>query len=129
MFEFEVRRNIKTHPVKIQCNRYDDTNPEAESKEFIDNLAENVNWLGWKPVRTTFSSDYFTELYELAKELIRRGKAFVCHQSADEMRRCREISQAIIKGQHEGSEVPESPYRNRSVEENLALFEDMKNGT
>ena len=60
--------------------RYDDTNPEAESQEYIDSIAKSVNWLGHKPSRVTFSSDYFEELYALAVELIKRGKAYVCHQ-------------------------------------------------
>ena len=56
--------------------RYDDTNPEAESKEYIDSLREDVEWLGWKPVRTTFTSDYFDKLYELAIELIKKGTTY-----------------------------------------------------
>ena len=109
--------------------RYDDTNPEAESKEFIDSLAENVKWLGWKPSQITYSSNYFTELYGFAQELIRRKKAYVCHQTKAEMEASREISKAMASDSgYNGKDVPESPYRNRSVEENLKLFEDMRKG-
>ena len=61
--------------------RYDDTNPEAESAEYVTSLREDVAWLGWKPDPVTFTSDYFDRLYELAVELIKRGKAYVCHLS------------------------------------------------
>lgn len=95
--------------------RYDDTNPEKESKEYIDNIEGNVRWLGYEPYQVTFSSDYFPHLYNYAVELIKRGKAYVCNQTAEEMRKGRE-------------DMVESPYRNRSIEENLELFEKMKNG-
>lgn len=95
--------------------RYDDTNPCKENQEFIDNIRGCVEWLGYKPFKTTFASDYFQELYDLACELIRRGKAYIDHcQKA-------EIKEQRIK-------MIESPYRNRSVEENLKLFEQMRQG-
>lgn len=59
--------------------RYDDTNPDKENQEFIDSIKECVEWLGYSPWKTTFSSDYFDDLYNLAVELIKRGKAYVCH--------------------------------------------------
>ena len=91
--------------------RYDDTNPEAESKEYIDSLLQDVLWLGWRPNPTTFSSDYFHKLYDLAIELIKRGKAYVCHQSKAEIEACREISRVkCTDPSHPGN--PESPWRN-----------------
>jgi glutaminyl-tRNA synthetase len=95
--------------------RYDDTNPEKETKEFIINIEENVNWLGYAPWKITFASDYFEDLYNLAIELIKRGKAFVCHQTKQEMSYFRENKM-------------DSPFRNRLVEENLKLFEMMRQG-
>jgi glutaminyl-tRNA synthetase len=94
--------------------RYDDTNPEAESMEYIDSLREDVAWLGWKPFKTTFSSDYFDELHAFAVELIRRDKAYVCHQTKAEMEASREIARAKISDPNfEGDAC--SPWRNRSV--------------
>jgi glutaminyl-tRNA synthetase len=101
--------------------RYDDTNPEAESQEYIDSQADNVAWLGWKPWKVTHSSDYFDQLYEYALQLIRQGQAFVCHQTADEVKASRLVAQG-------GEGDPTSPWRNRSVEENLAEFEKMRAG-
>ena len=95
--------------------RFDDTNPCKENQEFIDHIKKNVNWLGYKPWKVTASSDYFQELYEFAVDLIKRDKAFVCHQTAEEMKHDREFKK-------------NSPYRDRSVEENLHLFEKMKTG-
>jgi glutaminyl-tRNA synthetase len=95
--------------------RFDDTNPEKETKEFIDNIIENVSWLGYSPFKITYASDYFEDLYDLAVELIKRGKAYVCHLSKDEVKKDREL-------------MKESPYRNRSVEENLDLFKKMRQG-
>ena len=102
--------------------RYDDTNPYAETQEFIDSQAENVSWLGWKPWKVTFSSDYFDQLHAFAVELIRRGKAYVCHQTKADIERSRAISRARKGGD------PNSPWRNRSVEENLREFEKMRMG-
>lgn len=95
--------------------RYDDTNPEKECQEYIDSIKDCVEWLGYTPYKTTFSSDYFQELYDFAIDLIKKGKAYVCHQSAKEMREGR-------------LKMIDSPYRNRSIEENLELFEKMKQG-
>uniref|UniRef100_A0A7S3J4C7 glutamine--tRNA ligase n=2 Tax=Euplotes harpa TaxID=151035 RepID=A0A7S3J4C7_9SPIT len=95
--------------------RYDDTNPEKECQEYIDNIEANVRWLGYEPYQVTFSSDYFQQLYDYAVELIKKGKAYVCHQTAEEMRKGRQ-------------DMVESPYRNRSIEENLELFEQMRQG-
>eukprot|EP00871_Galdieria_phlegrea_P005143 jgi/Galph1/562/GphlegSOOS_G5403.1 len=95
--------------------RYDDTNPEAEKEEFIKSIEESVLWLGYKPAKITFTSDYFDQLYELAIELIKRGKAYVCHLKPDEISQYRERKE-------------DSPWRNRPVEESLRLFQDMKYG-
>jgi len=115
--------------------RYDDTNPEAESKEYIDSIAEFVRWMGWTPSKTTFASDYFQELYELAIKLIKKGKAYVCHQNKAGIALERELAKTrienIAKGAQDASVVDPrqfSPWRDRSVEENLRLFEEMKYG-
>jgi len=103
------------------CNlRYDDTNPTKESQEYIDSIKKDVRWLGfdWED-RELYASDYFHQLYEWAAKLIRDGKAFVCDLSADEIREHRGTLTELGK---------ESPYRNRSVDENLDLFERMKLG-
>ena len=96
--------------------RFDDTNPEAETKEYIDSITDTVRWLGNEPCEITYASDQFERLYELAVELIKRGKAFVCHQQATEYRGAKT------------AEARRSPWRDRSVEENLKLFEDMRLG-
>eukprot|EP00249_Psilotum_nudum_P014475 c24843_g1_i1 orf=156-2546(+) len=95
--------------------RYDDTNPEAEKKEYIDHIQEIVHWLGWKPFKVTYSSDYFQELYDLAVDLIKRGYAYVDHQSPEEIKEYRE-------------KKLESPWRNRPVADSLKLFDDMRRG-
>jgi glutaminyl-tRNA synthetase len=95
--------------------RYDDTNPVKENQEFIDNIRNCVEWLGYKPFKITFASDYFQDLYDLACELIKKGKAYVDHSS-----------KAEIKEQRQ--QMMNSPYRDRSVEENLRLFEHMRQG-
>ncbi|XP_010695806.2 glutamine--tRNA ligase, cytoplasmic [Beta vulgaris subsp. vulgaris] len=95
--------------------RYDDTNPEAEKKEYIDHIEEIVRWMGWEPFKITYTSDYFQELYELAVELIRRGHAYVDHQTSDEVKEYRE-------------KKINSPWRDRPVEESLKLFEEMRRG-
>lgn len=102
------------------CNlRFDDTNPSKEEVEFIDSIKEDIHWLGfdWAD-RLYFASDYFDTIYECAVKLIKEGKAYVCELNADQMR------------EHRGSiGVPAtSPYRDRPIEENLELFERMKNG-
>ncbi len=103
------------------CNlRFDDTNPSKEEVEYVDSIMEDVRWLGfdWQE-RLFYASDYFGKLYECAVELIKIGKAYVCDLSADEMREYR--GTLTEPGR-------ESPYRNRSVEENLDLFGLMKAG-
>ena len=100
--------------------RFDDTNPTKEKEEFVHSILEDVKWLGGEfEDRLFFASNYFEEMYEKAVLLIKKGKAFVCDLSADEIREYRGDFKTPGK---------ESPYRNRSVEENLRLFEDMKNG-
>lgn len=93
--------------------RYDDTNPEAESLEYIQSLREDVDWLGWKPNPVTYTSDYFDTLYDLAVQLIKNGKAYVCHQSKADIEACREIARARIAGT--STESPCSPWRDRSA--------------
>ncbi len=103
------------------CNlRFDDTNPAKEDVEYVDSIREDVHWLGfdWDD-REYFASDYFDRLYEYAVQLIKKGKAYVDSLSADEIREYRGTPTEPGK---------ESPYRNRSIEENLELFEKMKNG-
>ncbi|KAG5182599.1 Glutaminyl-tRNA synthetase [Tribonema minus] len=107
--------------------RYDDTNPEAESQEYIDSLREDVSWLGWTPVETTFSSDNFQQLYDYAVQLIKEGKAYVCHQTKDDISRCRDIAKAKIADPNTPGD-PNSPWRERPREENLRLFGDMRKG-
>jgi glutaminyl-tRNA synthetase len=104
-----------------KCNlRFDDTNPEKEEVEYVDSIIADVRWLGgdWEG-RLFYASDYFGQLYEWALQLIRAGKAYVCDLSADEVRQTRGTLTEPGK---------ESPYRKRSVEENLALFERMRAG-
>ena len=100
--------------------RYDDTNPAKEDNEYVESIYEDLHWLGAIPNGGIFyGSDYFDKCYEFAIKLIKDGKAYVCDLSADEMREYRGTLTQPGK---------ESPYRNRSVEENLDLFERMKNG-
>lgn len=119
--------------------RYDDTNPDAESKEYIDSLARDLAWLGWTPEKTTYSSDNFQKLYELAVELIRRGLAYCCDMTKGEMELQRDLAmrRAVAKAQGKDPDVEAPipskdvlPGRNRdtSVERNLELFEKMKLG-
>ncbi|HHL34420.1 MAG TPA: glutamine--tRNA ligase/YqeY domain fusion protein [Desulfobulbaceae bacterium] len=100
--------------------RFDDTNPGKESTVYVQSIQEDVHWLGFDwGEHLYYASDYFDKLYEFALQLIKMGKAYVCHLSSEEMR------------QHRGTLTEpgkESPYRNRSVEENLDLFKQMKNG-
>lgn len=95
--------------------RYDDTNPETEEQVYIDAIEEMARWMGWKPTWVTFSSDHFDKLYEFAIQLIKEGKAYVDHSTADELKKQRE-------------ERVDSPWRDRSVEENLKHFELMRTG-
>ncbi len=104
-----------------KCNlRFDDTNPSKEEVEYVESIMEDVRWLGfdWED-RLFYASDYFEQLYEWALQLIRSGKAYVCDLSADEIREYRGTLTEPGK---------ESPWRNRSVEENLDLFQRMRAG-
>ena len=104
-----------------KCNlRFDDTNPTKEDVEYVESIQEDVKWLGfaWED-RLYYASSYFDKYYEVAVKLIKEGKAFVCELTAEEMREYRGTLSTPGK---------ESPYRNRSVEENLDLFERMKAG-
>jgi glutaminyl-tRNA synthetase len=103
------------------CNlRFDDTNPEKESEEFVNSIKADVEWLGFKwNGEVRYTSDYFDQLYAWAVHLIKNGLAFVCDLSAEQMREYR--GTLIEPGKN-------SPYRDRSVEENLALFEKMRAG-
>jgi glutaminyl-tRNA synthetase len=99
--------------------RFDDTNPEKEEQEYVDSIQEDVRWLGFQWDRLCYASDYFPQLYEWALQLIRAGKAYVDDLTADEIR------------QHRGTLTEpgtDSPYRNRTIEENLDLFQRMKAG-
>jgi glutamyl/glutaminyl-tRNA synthetase len=71
--------------------RFDDTNPTAEKQEYIDSILKNVQWLGNQPVRVTFSSDYFEQLYEFAVELIKQGDVYVCHQTKEQVKHSRDV--------------------------------------
>lgn len=99
--------------------RFDDTNPAKEEQEYVDSIQEDVKWLGYEWSNVLYTSDYFQQLYDWAVELIKQGKAYVDDQPSE-----------LIVEQRKGPGEPgvESPYRSRSVEENLELFEKMKNG-
>src|SRR4051794_38084020 len=99
--------------------RFDDTNPEKEEQEYVDSIQEDVRWLGFQWEELRYASDYFDHLYEWALKLIRDGKAYVDDQSADDIRKNRGTLTEPGK---------ESPFRNRSVEENLDLFTRMRGG-
>ena len=100
--------------------RFDDTNPTKEKSEFVESIENDVRWLGAKfDDRLYFASNYFDQMYEAAVTLIRKGKAFVCDLTAEQIREYRGTLTEAGKN---------SPYRDRSVEENLELFENMKNG-
>jgi glutaminyl-tRNA synthetase len=103
-----------------RCNlRYDDTNPTKEDIEFVKSIEADVNWLGFQWDEKLWASDYFDTMYEAAVELIKQGKAFVCELTPDQIREYRGTLTKPGK---------ESPYRDRPVEENLALFEKMRAG-
>jgi glutaminyl-tRNA synthetase len=103
------------------CNlRFDDTNPSKEEQEYVDSIEQDVRWLGfdWES-RLFYASDYFDQLHDYAVQLITKGKAYVCDLNADQVR------------EHRGTLTQpgkDSPYRNRSVEENLDLFKRMREG-
>jgi len=99
--------------------RFDDTNPEKEETEYVESIIKDVRWLGWEWDGLYYASDYFDQLYSWAVQLIRSGKAYVCDLSAEEIRQYRGTLTEPGK---------DSPYRNRSAEENLDLFERMRQG-
>ncbi len=103
-----------------KCNlRYDDTNPEKEEMEYVSSIENDVHWLGFEWTQKLWASDYFEEMYDCAVQLIKEGKAFVCDLSAEEMREYRGTLTKPGK---------ESPYRKRSIEENMSLFAEMRAG-
>jgi len=112
--------------------RFDDTNPTAEKQEFIDSILDNVAWLGHSPSAVTYSSDYFQELYDLAVQLIKDDGAYVCHQTAAHIKASRDL----LRTYHgrglpaaEKGKLPKgaaSPWRERSVADNLVEFAKMK---
>lgn len=103
-----------------KCNlRYDDTNPVKEDVEYVDAIEEDIKWLGFKWEKQLWASSYFETMYDAAVALIKKGKAFVDDLTAEQIKEYRGTLKEPGK---------ESPYRNRSVEENLALFEDMRAG-
>ena len=114
--DFGIARDFGGH-----CNlRFDDTNPCAEETEFVDSIQHDVHWMGWDwGEKACYASDYFEQMYEYAVQLIKKGKAYVDDLSAEQIR------------EHRGSLTEpgrNSPYRDRSVEENLELFERMRSG-
>ena len=119
--------------------RYDDTNPDAECEEYIDSIRRDLQWLGWTPERTTYSSENFQQLHDYAVELIKRGLAYVCDMTKAEMEAQRELAFKRVKARSGGNDpdidapIPSPdilPGRNRdtSVERNLDLFAKMKMG-
>ena len=103
-----------------KCNlRYDDTNPVKEDTEYVKAIEEDITWLGFKWNKRLWASDYFDEMYEYAIKLIKDGKAYVCDLTPEQIKEYRGTLTEPGK---------ESPYRNRSIEENLTLFEEMRDG-
>lgn len=104
------------------CNlRFDDTNPTKEDVEYVESIQEDVRWLGWDwGENLFFASDHFGQLYDYAIQLIEKGKAYICDLSANEIREYRGTLTEPGK---------ESPFRNRSIEENLDLFRRMRGGS
>lgn len=103
-----------------KCNlRYDDTNPSKEDIEYVNSIKEDIKWLGFEWDKELYASDYFDRMYECAVGLIKKGLAYVCDYSAEEIKATRGTLTEPGK---------ESPWRNRSIEENLRLFEEMKEG-
>lgn len=104
--------------------RFDDTNPEAEAPEYFESIKRMVSWLGFKPWKVTYSSDYFDKLYELAEVLIKNGKGYVCHCTAEEIKRGRGIKEDGTPG----GERHACKHRDQSVEKNLEEFRAMRDG-
>jgi len=103
-----------------KCNlRFDDTNPSVEKTEFVDSIIKDIEWLGYKPDNIFYASDYFDFIYECAINLIKKGLAYVDDSTSEEI--------AKLKGTPTTHGI-DSPYKNRSVEENLSLFNDMRMG-
>jgi len=98
--------------------RFDDTNPEAEKKEYIDNIIENVKYMGHNPYKITYSSDSFQKLYDFAVYLIKKDKAYVCHMTGEKVKESKKLKQ----------NQPPSPWRDRPVEESLFEFDRMRKG-
>ncbi len=99
--------------------RFDDTNPSKEKSEFVDAIIEDLKWLGYTPAKVLYGSDYFDRQYEEAVKLIKKGLAYVDDSTQEEI--------AAMRDTNQGDGI-ESPYRNRSIEENLKLFEEMRQG-
>lgn len=104
--------------------RFDDTNPEAEAPEYFESIKRMASWLGFEPWKITYSSDYFDKLYDLAEVLIKNGKAYVCHCTAEEIKRGRGIKEDGTPG---GERVA-CVHRDRPIEENLEEFRKMRDG-
>lgn len=104
--------------------RFDDTNPEKEAPEYFESIKRMVSWLGFKPWKITYSSDYFDELYGLAEVLIKNGKGYVCHCSAEEIKRGRGIKEDGTPG----GERFACEHRDQSIDLNLQEFRDMRDG-
>ncbi|KAL1760102.1 tRNA synthetases class I, catalytic domain-containing protein [Schizophyllum commune] len=100
--------------------RYDDTNPEKEEARYFESILEMIRWLGYEPWKITYSSDYFQQLYDLAVELIRRDKAYVCHCTQEEIKQAR--------GEKTGQKPKACVHRTRPIAESLKEFEAMKDG-
>ncbi|KAI5124954.1 hypothetical protein M0805_007381 [Coniferiporia weirii] len=100
--------------------RYDDTNPEAEEARYFESILEVIRWLGFEPWKITYSSDYFQELYELAVELIKRDKGYICHCTGDEIHE--------MRGGDDGGPRRACVHRDRAISESLAEFQKMKDG-
>ena len=104
--------------------RFDDTNPEAEAPEYFESIKRMVSWLGFAPWKITYSSDYFDKLYELAEVLINNNKGYICHCTAEEIRRGRGIKEDGTPGGERSACV----HRDRPIEENLKEFRNMREG-
>eukprot|EP00471_Norrisiella_sphaerica_P011500 CAMPEP_0184501198 /NCGR_PEP_ID=MMETSP0113_2-20130426/46968_1 /TAXON_ID=91329 /ORGANISM="Norrisiella sphaerica, Strain BC52" /LENGTH=774 /DNA_ID=CAMNT_0026889875 /DNA_START=42 /DNA_END=2366 /DNA_ORIENTATION=+ len=98
--------------------RFDDTNPEAEKKEYIDNIVENVKFMGHDPWKITYSSDSFQQLYDFGVQLIKKNKAYVCHMTGDQVKEAKKLKQ----------KQPPSPWRDRPIKESLYEFDRMRRG-
>lgn len=106
--------------------RYDDTNPRKEEEEYFDSIYEDVLWLGFKPYKVTASSDYFDKMIEFSFQLIGSGKAYVCHLSVEEI--CERRRRYSVESESGADRRMLSPYRDRDVEENVRVFQEMVDG-